>query len=732
MNKWTRRTFIGAGSLVGGGLAIGVGEFLFAPNRLAIAPEAEVDADAVRLTTWIRIAADNTITVVVPHCEMGQGSQTGLAMMLAEELEADWNSIRVEEAAGLDEFAAGYMVRGFGMGAGDPPPAMLRGLNHLSFKVADWMGLQVTGGSASIRFTGEFGMRVAGASAKQMLLESAATQWQVSANECVAKLSHIEHAASGKRASYGELATNAAQLDLPAHPTLKERESFTIIGTSKPRFDIPAKVNGGATYGLDVQLPDMLYAAIKASPVFGGKLVSVDASPATSMAGVVKVVQLADAVAVVADGYWRAQQALNKLQPVFDAVGNDAVNSETIFQRFAEALDTESGKKVVRLGDGADALAKATKQIAAEYRVPYLAHATMEPMNATARVTENECEVWAGTQDPINARNTAAAAAGLKNQQVTVHNLQLGGGFGRRLPGNFDYVDQAVRVAKEMSPKPVKLIWSREEDMRHDYYRSAILGRYQGGIDSEGAPSAWVARFNGDAGEGAADLLYAIPNQAIARSDVKTHVRLGAWRSVDHTQHGFFTESFIDELAHAAGKDPFEYRRQLLAAKPRHKAVLELAAEKAGWGTALPAGRGRGIALVESFGSIACEVAEVEALANGKYKVHRVVAAVDCGDVVNPDSGAAQIEGGIVFGLSAALYGAITIDKGAVVQGNFGDHPMARMADSPAIEVHFIASHAQRGGLGEPGVPPLAPAVVNAIFAATGKRLRSLPIAPVT
>jgi isoquinoline 1-oxidoreductase beta subunit len=728
MNKWTRRTFIGVGSLLGGGFAIGVGEFLLAPNRLSIAPPPETNANDVRLTTWIKLAPDNTITVVVPHCEMGQGAQTGLAMMLAEELEADWNSIRVEEAPALNEFAAGYMVRGFGLGGGDPPPSMLRGLNHLTYKASDWLGLQVTGGSASIRFTGEFGMRVAGASAKHMLVQAAATRWNVSATDCVAKLSHIEHTATGKRASFGELAADAAQLEVPSHPTLKEREAFTIIGSPKPRFDIPNKVNGGTTYGMDVQLPAMLYAAIKAAPVFGGKLVSVDTTPATAMPGVVKVVQLTNAVAVVADGYWHAQQALNKLQPVFDTDGNETVNSESIFKRFAQALDEESGKKVVHAGEGADALKNAATKISAEYRVPYLAHATMEPMNATALVSDKTCEVWAGTQDPLNARNTAAKAAGLKGTQVTIHNLQLGGGFGRRLPGNLDYVDQAVRVAKEMSPKPVKLIWSREEDFGHDFYRSAVLGRYQGGFDAEGKPHVWIAHFNGDAGDGAAELPYAIPNQAIARSNVKTHIRLGAWRSVDHTQHGFFTESFIDELAHTAGKDPFEFRRTLLADKPRHKAALELAAEKSGWGTPLPSGRGRGIALVESFGSIVCEVAEVEVLADGKYKVHRVVAAVDCGDVVNPDSGAAQIEGGIVFGLSAALYGQITIDKGAVVQTNFDAHPMARMADTPNTEVHFIASHAQRGGLGEPGVPPIAPAIANAIFAATGKRIRTLPI----
>lgn len=730
MNKWTRRTFIGVGTVIGGGFALGIGEFLFAPNRLEISPPLDPNnpPNNFRLSTWIKLAPDNTITVVVPHCEMGQGAQTGLAMMLAEELEADWNGIRVEEAPAMDEFAAGYMVRGFGLGADEPPQAMLRGLNHLTYKVASWMNLQVTGGSASIRFTGEYGMRVAGASAKQMLLQAAATRWNVPATECTAKLSFVEHA-SGKRASFGELAADAATVELPTHPQLKDRESFTIIGTAKPRFDIPSKVNGGATYGMDVQLPDMLYAAIKAAPVFGGKLVSVDTAPASSMPGVIKVVQLEDAVAVVADGYWRAQQALNKLQPAFSGEGNETVNSDSLFQSFAKALDS-SGKKIVSEGKGADALEAATTKIDAEYRVPYLAHVTMEPMNATARVSDKACEVWAGTQDPLNARATAAKACGLKKNQVTIHNLQLGGGFGRRLPGNLDYVDQAVRIAKEMSPKAVKLIWSREEDFRHDFYRSAVLGRYQGGLDAQGKPDSWIARFNGSADERAAELPYAVPNQYIAKSDVPAHIRLGAWRSVDHTQHGFFTESFIDELAHAAKKDPFEFRRELLIDKPRHKAALELAAEKAGWGTPIAKGRARGIALVESFGSIVCEVAEVEVLADDKFKVHRVVAAVDCGDVVNPDSGAAQIEGGIVFGLSAALYGAITIDQGAVVQTNFGDHPMARLQDTPQIEVHFIASHATRGGLGEPGVPPIAAAITNAIFAASGRRLRSLPLMP--
>jgi isoquinoline 1-oxidoreductase beta subunit len=724
MKKWTRRAVIGAGGLVGGGLAIGVGEFLFAPNRLGI---FSADGTATpRLTTWIKIAPDNVITVVVPHCEMGQGAQTGLAMMLAEEIEADWNLVHVEEAPALDEYAAGYMVRGFGFGTLDVPQSMLRGLNHLSYKIADWMHLQVTGGSASIRFTGEYGMRVAGASAKQLLIDAAASRWNVPSAECVAKASHVTHP-SGKSATYGELAGDAAKLDPPTHPVLKSKDAFTIIGTPRARFDIPSKVNGTATYGLDVKIPGMAYAAIKAAPVFGAKLVSVDKAPAEKMPGVVRVILLSNAVAVIAEGYWQAQQALNLLQPVFEDAGHGGVSSAGIFEEFAASIK-KGGDIIAKEGDVDGALTRATKKLDVEYRVPYLAHITMEPMNATARVADGRCEVWSGVQDPLNAREVAAKAANLDTGAVTIHNQQLGGGFGRRLPGNLDYVDQAVRLAKELSPRPVKLIWSREEDFRHDFYRQASLGRYQAALDDTGVPLAWQANFVGSAGEGAAEVPYAIPNLSITSHESKNHVRLGAWRSVDHTQHGFFTESFIDELAHAADKDPYEYRRSLLADKPRHRAVLELAAAKANWGTALPAGRSRGIALVESFGSIACEVAEVAIDAKGLAKVTRVVAVVDCGAVVNPDSGAAQIEGGILFGLAAALFGQIDIDKGAVVQGNFGEHQVARMADSPVIEVHFIASDAPRGGLGEPGVPPIAPAVANAIFAATGRRIRSLPI----
>lgn len=723
MGKWTRRAFIGAGSVVGGGLALGIGEFSLAPNRLKLAPTDPLSADASRLTTWIKIANDNRITVIVPHCEMGQGAQTGLAMMAAEELDAEWNLVSVEEAAARNEYAAGYLVRGFG-GMLTPPDILLRGLNHLTYKVADWMNLQVTGGSASIRFTGEYGMRVAGATAKAMVIEAAAKRWQVPAETCTANASYVTHA-DGHRASYGELAAEAAQLALPKQPRLKTREQFKLLGTSPQRFDIASKVDGTAQFGIDVIRPNMVYAAVKAAPSFGSKLIAVDDAVVKELPGVISVVKLENAVAVVARHYWQARRALEQLSPQFDGVNQD-VNSAAIFADFASTLSTSAGSEVVTAGNVDKALGN-SELIEAEYKVPYLAHATMEPMNATVLVEADACELWLGTQDPLHARAIAADITGIAKDKIRVNNQMLGGGFGRRLPGVHDFLEQAVHVAKAVAGRPVQLIWSREEDFQHDFYRSAVLGRYQATLDTQGLPLAWRAHFVGDAGDGAATLPYDIPHQSIRRFKIENPIRLGAWRSVDHTQHGFFTEVFIDELAHAAKQDPYAYRRALLQQSPRHLAVLDVAARSANWGQALPAGEGRGIALVESFGTLVCQVVEV-AVSGSTLIVKRVVAAVDCGDVVHRSAALAQVEGGILFGLSAALHGEITIDKGAVVQSNFHDHRVLRINEAPAIEVHFIASDAPRGGLGEPGVPPIAPAVVNAIFAATGQRIRSLPI----
>jgi isoquinoline 1-oxidoreductase subunit beta len=723
MNKWTRRTLIATGGLIGGGLALGVAGLAFAPNRLRVVPDNRDGTP--QLTTWVKIGSDNTVSVIIPHCEMGTGVHTALAMMCAEELEADWNQVRIEEAPGTDDYANGYLVRVFVPVVASVPRYMERGIDFATFKLMQLMDMQVTGGSSAVRGTGHLGMRLAGAAAKVMLVEAAANQWNVPVSECSAKLSRVTHAGSGRTLTYGELAPQAALLKPPVHPPLKSRDDYTIVGKPTPRIDIPSKVNGSATYGVDVTLPQMLYATIAASPVFGAKLVSVDSAPAEALPGVKKVVKLNDAVAVVADGYWRALKGVRALAPKFEDTGKGAETSDTIYAAIGAGLDGEEFEKVFASGKGGDALEGAAKVVEAEYRVPFLAHATMEPMNATARIADGRCEVWTGVQDPLAARKVASEASGLKPELVTIHNQQLGGGFGRRLPGVMDFVDQAVRIAKETAPAPVKLIWSREEDIQHDYYRPAVVGRYKAALGAEGVPAAWVSRFN-EKNE-AALLPYAIEHQDIRAVKVPTHVRIGAWRSVAHTQHGFFTESFIDELAHAAGKDPLQYRRDLLTHAPRHLAVLDKAAEMAGWSTPPAAGRGRGIALVESFGSIVAEVAEVE-IVEGRVKVHRVCAAVDCGDVINPDTATAQVEGGIVFGLSAALFNEVTIADGRVVQSNFNDLPMPKLADSPSISVEFVRSGAALGGLGEPGVPPVAPAIANAVFAVTGKRVRSLPV----
>lgn len=724
MGKWTRRAVIATGGLVGGGLALGIAGIAFAPNRLGVVPKDE--GDALRLTTWIRLAPDSTVTVIVPHCEMGQGVHTALAMMLAEELEADWNLVRVEEAPAEDDFANGYVVRAFVPAVAEVPGFMERSIDFGTFKLMQLMDMQVTGGSSSVRSTGQLGMRVAGAAAKAMLLEAAAKRWDVPASECVAKLSMVTHAGKKQSATFGELAAEAAQLDPPVHPPLKSREAYTIVGKPMPRLDIPSKVDGTALYGIDVTLPGMLYATVTAAPIFGAKLGSVDTTAVETMPGVRKVVKLDNAVAVVADSYWRALKAVRSLAPSFTDTGKSAETSETQAATIIQSLEGEDAKKIFVAGDALATLGGAAKTLDAEYRVPFLAHATMEPMSATARIADDRCEVWTGVQDPLAARKVAAKAAKLSAKQVTVHNQPLGGGFGRRLPGAQDFVDQAVRIAKAVAPAPVKLIWSREEDIQHDFYRPAVIGRFKGAVDSSGAPTVWISKFNGAGGD-AARTPYAIAHQDIRSTEHDTHVRLGSWRSVEHSQHGFFTESFIDELAHAAGKEPYEFRRELLKDAPRHRAVLEKAAWIAGWGAPPAAGRGRGIALVESFGSIVAEVAEVEVIDN-RIKVHQVWAAVDCGDVINPDTAAAQIEGGIIFGLSAALFSEITLRDGRVEQTNFVDYPLPKLADAPRITVEFIRSGAALGGLGEPGVPPIAPAIANAVFALTGKRLRSLPL----
>ena len=712
MGKWTRRAFIGAGSLVGGGFVLGVAGVAFAPGRHSV-----VSADAIdkgELTTWITVTPDNFVTILIPHCEMGQGSQTGLAMMAAEEMEADWELVRVQEAPALDAYANAYMLRAF---TGESMPAPLgRAIDYGAYRLARWFGTQATGGSMAVRGTG-YGMRIAGAAAREMLLAAAAERFGVLAGECTAARSHVTHAATGQSATFGELAKAAAAIPAPSNPPFKDPDTYTIRRTSPPRFDIPPKVNGSLGYGIDFTLPGMLYAAVDIAPVQGGRLVSVDAAPAKAMPGVKEVVELEEAVAVVADSYWRARKALAALSPQYDDAGHGDVSSATIFAAFDEAL-----------GAAPEMPAEAAQVVTADYRVPFLAHATMEPMACTVRVDGDRADVWAGTQDPLNARSIAAGALGFDTDQVHLTNLMLGGGYGRRLPFSFDYVDIAARIAKAMEPTPVKMVWSRETDMQHGYYRPAAMCRYAGALDAEGRPLAVGAHYAGGGDGESLFMPYAIPDKRFDGRSASHHVREGAWRSVLNSQHGFFKESFIDELAHAAGKDPFEFRRDLMDEHPRFRAALVRAAEMADWGSPLPEGEGRGIAVAESFGSIVAQVAHVAVSPDGRLRVRNVYAVVDCGDVVNVDSAVAQIEGGVVFGLSAAMVAEITIDQGRVAQSNFHDHQMIRIADAPNVEVDFIHSGQRLGGLGEPGVPPVAPAVTNAIYAATGIRVRDLPI----
>jgi isoquinoline 1-oxidoreductase beta subunit len=713
MGKWTRRAFIGVGTVAGGGLVLGVAGMALAPNRLTV-----VSDDAVangELNTWITVTPDNIVTVLVPHCEMGQGTQTALAMMAAEEMDADWSLVRVKEAPALDAYANEYVIRAFG--AGEMPAALERGFDYGTYRIMRMVGLQMTGGSTAVRSTGVYGMTVAGAAAREMLVAAAARQFGVSQAECTVASSRVLHKGSGRSATFGELAAAAAKQPVPSRPALKNPDAYTIRRTAKPRFDLPAKVDGRMVYGIDFTLPGMLHAAVDIAPVYGGELVSVDSAAAEAMPGVKKVVRLKEAVAVVADSYWHARKALAALKPQYSDAGHGGVSSATIFAAFDQSL-----------GAAPEMPREAPTVVKADYRVPFLAHATMEPMVCTARVNGNTAEIWAGTQDPLNARSTAAKALGLSTANVHFTNLALGGGFGRRLPFTFDYIDMGARIAKEMSPAPVKMVWSRENDIQHDYYRPAGMARFAGALDKSGTPLSIRSSYAGGGDGESVFMPYAIADKSAKSRDAAHPIRLGQWRSVLNSQHGFFKESFVDEMAHAAGKDPYRFRRDLLNDQPRFRAVLERAAALADWGSPLPEREGRGIAVTECFGSIVAEVAHVSVSPEGKLRVRHVYAAVDCGDVVNTDSAAAQAEGGIIFGLSAALVGEITVADGRIVQRNFGDHQMIHLADAPEITVEFVRSGAHAGGMGEPCVPPIAPAVANAIFAATGIRVRELPI----
>ncbi len=707
----SRRQFLSAGVSVGGGLLIG---FAIGPSI----EDAEASESAAPFTpdAFIRIDPSGQVTLTMHYVEMGQGTYTSIPMLIAEELEVELKSVRLEHAPPNDKL---YMNPVF--------------------------GIQATGGSTTIRAAWE-PMRRAGATARTMLVQAAAQRWRIDAASCRADKGEVIHAASGRRVEYGALVADAAKLTLPAPEsvTLKRIEDFKLIGTPAKRLDTAGKVDGSAVFGIDVKVSGMKIATLAQSPALGGRLRSVDATKAMAVRGVRQVVKLDDAVAVVADHMGAARKGLAALDIQWDDGPNGKLTTADIV-RDMDAVSRKPGAIARAEGDFAKAFANATTKVQAVYQVPFLAHAAMEPMNCTVHVKRGSCEVWTGTQVLSRAQEAAAKTAGLPLEKVTVHNHLLGGGFGRRL--EIDGVIRAVQIAKQVDG-PVKVIWTREEDIQHDMYRPYFYDRLAAGLDADGMPVAWSHRvtgssilarwlpaafqngFDGETMDGAANPPYSLPNILI---DYVRHeppnIPTAFWRGVGPTHNIFMVESFIDELAAAAKKDPVAYRRALLDQNPRAKAVLELAAEKAGWGKALPQGVGRGASLQFAFGTYMAQVAEVKVAGDGTVHVQRVVCAVDCGVVVNPDTVRAQIQSAIIFGIAGALYGEVTFKDGRVDQANFHNYRVLRMGETPIIDIHIVPSRETPGGMGEPGTSALAPAVTNAIYAATGKRVRTLPVA---
>jgi len=723
--KWTRRSFMGAGAVAGlaasGALVVGIA--IRPGDRTDELAKLVTDGHEQLVATWVKIAPDNTVTAIIPHGEMGQGIHTALSAMLAEEMEADWDAMEIMEAPAEKDFANFELAREFLAGEANIPNALFDTVNGLMLTAAKSMDMQITGGSTSVRFTGVGAMLTAGAAARELLLEAAAKQWDVPLSELRAEKSYIYH--GDKKAPFAEFAEVAAMLKPNLRPKLKKRSEYKLLGQSLPRVDIPSKVDGTAMFGIDAQVDGMKYGTVMAAPVHGQTVAKLNSSDAKSMPGVIGVYNMDDYVAVVADGYWQAKQALDMVEVEWTIAETNNVNEETIFAQYAQAIETGKKKVLHKSGNVAKGMEAANSVFEAEYTVPYLAHACMEPMNATAWVRDGKCDLWTGTQNPLGTRMVTAETLGMDPENVTLHTAFMGGGFGRRATP--DYTNQAVQVAAKAGV-PVKLIWSREETTQQDHYRPSVLGRFKAGLDEEGIPTSWESTFvhKMDPPEASA-VFYDIPNVKAQYAESPTHVRLGPWRSVDHTQHGYFTESFIDELAVNAKMDGYEFRRKLLKSKPRHLKVLDAAAKMAGWGKALPAGQAQGISITESFMTIVAEVVTVD-MSQGEPQVLHVACAADAGLAVNPDGFKAQMESGIIYGLTAALYGEITIADGAVEQSNFHDYPMVRMDNAPEIDVQIISSDARIGGAGEPGTPPIAPAVANAVFKATGKRIRQLPL----
>ena len=707
--KQERRDFLVSAAAVTGGLAIG----LHMPSAFAQKTGAQ---QGTEVNLWVVVNPDDSVVIRYARSEMGQGSMTSAPQLVAEELDVDWKQVRIEYADTNEHFRRNRA----------------------------W-GRMASVGSQTIRNSQDY-LRKGGAAARMMLVTAAAQQWGVPASECAAAAGAITHAASKRSVTYGKVAAAAAKLEPPKDIPLKDPKSWKIAGKSIRRIDIPASVNGTQRYGVDTQLPGMVYAAIAQCPVYGGKVKSFDAARVQNRRGIIKVVSIGEAVAVVADNWWRAKEALRDVAVDWDVGANGNVTSTSIAEFFDQGVKgTEAAVLPNRKGDVDPAFASAAKVLEAEYHTPYLAHASMEPLGATVHIQDGRIDVWTSTQDGEAMLSGVAAAAGVAPESVYLHKTQAGGAFGRR--SQTDFVRQTTLIAKTLPVgTPVKMLLTREEDMQHDFYRPAAVYRLKAGIDATGMPVAWTTRIasgslfsqllnlqlrNGidnSAVEGFADFPYEVPNQRHEYTQRRTHVPIGFWRTVGWSQTPFARECFVDELAHAAGKDPYEYRRELLKNEKRPLGILNAVAKSAGWGKPLPKGVFRGIATTEPYASFTAAVVELSVDDKGGIKIRRVVQAIDCGYVVNPDNVTAQLQGSTAFALTAAMWGEITIKDGRAEQGNFDSYRILRLREMPKIEVVLAPTGGFWGGVGEPGQAPFIPALCNAIFAATGKRVRALPL----
>ena len=742
--KWTRRAFIVTGGVVGTGLVVGVGGNMYITKKIK-----EYTHDGFgpgnSLNAWVHIASDNSITLAVPRSEMGQGVYTSVPMLIAEELEVDMEKIKIVYPQPESPYANTFLLTG--------QPRDIRGGLTLMEKIASFLPIVGTGGSTTIS-DGYDNMRAAGATAREALVTAAANRWGISKADCYAEDGHVINRSTKEKLTYGSLAEDAANVELDGIPALKGQKDFKLLGKPVRRLDIPDKVTGQAEFGIDVRREGMLYAAIRHPEHLGGTISGiVNQEEVEGMDGVKKVVLLADGqgVAVVADNTWRAKNGALVLEVTEDANGAEGLNSTAISNKMQEIIDNnEMIATPEKEGDVAAGMSgDGVQVIEGYYEVPYLAQATMEPLNCTALVEETKATVWVGHQASSVIRDKVAAITGFDKKDVTINISYLGGGFGRR--AEVDFVTKATEIANSMKGTPIQLSYTREEDMRYGMYRPAVASKFRAAIDGDGNIKAWENKMalqsvgnssmmrilpsqapdpkdDPMSSEGAAHLPYQMENREVSFGHLDVPVQVGNWRSVGSSQNGFFTESFMDECAAAAGQDPYLFRKSKLANHPRFENVLDKVAEISNWNSPLPEGSFRGISLHKSFGSIVGQVAEISQVGDKKYKIDKFYCVIDCGRIVNPDTVEAQMQSGIVYGLSAAMYGKITIDGGKIVEGNFPEYEMVRMNTSPHVTVHIMERDEHPGGVGEPATPPAAPALTNALYAATGERIRKLPL----